>query len=344
MYYSHLVRQWWTEQDGSGKFIFRRIIIMPVNLAAVELRLLVVFDAVMAEGSVTRAAERLGMSQPAVSNALNRLRLMFNDSLFVRTGDGMRPTPKAVELAGPIQSAMRQLESALEPENFEPVDARWSFTLSVSDHASVVLLPHLVEHMARVAPRVELTIQSTLSSEVPAALDSTEIDIAIGVTDDLPKRFERLALFEDTYVCMMRREHPLAGRPITLQEFVEADHLIVKPGPGGTGRADRLLARQGIRRRSAMSVHQFLAAPAIVSRSDLLVLVYEKITPIFDPRRFYFCPVPVPGMQVTATAVWNRARSEHAAHRWMRRQLAQVARLLENAEGPEFCPTGEGGE
>lgn len=308
---------------------------MPMNLAALELRLLVVFDAVLIEASVSRAAERLGMSQPAVSNALNRLRELLNDRLFTRSSEGMRPTARALELAGPIQAAMRQIESALEPTTFQAGGGEWTFNLAVSDHASVVVLPHLIEHLAQVAPRIELTIQSKRNQDVPGGLDSNEIEIAIGVIPDLPKRFSRLDLFDDHYVCMMRHDHPLAGRPITLEAFLEVDHLAIKPGLSDTSRADRLLAQRGVRRRIVTTVHQFLAAPAIVSRSDLVVLVFGRMTQIFDSRRFYFCPVPVSGIRVTASAVWSQVHTERPAHKWMRRQIAHVVQKIAADEGPD---------
>ena len=306
-----------------------------MNLANVDLKLLVVFDAMMTEGSVSRAAERLGMSQPALSNALNRLRLLLKDRLFLRTAEGMRPTPVAVEIAKPIQSAMRQIEEALEPTVFEPNDPDWTFCLAVSDHASVVLLPLLIEHIARVAPRVSLKIQSRPNEELPSLLDKSDIDLAVGVIPELPRRFKRMTLFEDQYLCMMRRNHPLAGRPITLDELVATDQLSVKPGVSDVSRADHFLGQAGVKRRVAMTVHQFLAAPAIVSRSDLIVLVFEKMVPIFDPSRFYFCPVPVPNMRVSAGAVWSDVHNDLPAHRWLRRQLSLVARQLAKEIGSD---------
>ncbi|MBP1845843.1 DNA-binding transcriptional LysR family regulator [Rhizobium petrolearium] len=306
-----------------------------MNLANIDLKLLVIFDAMMAEGSVNRAAEKLGMSQPALSNALNRLRLLLNDRLFLRTADGMRPTPRALEIAGPIQAAMRQIEEALEPTAFEPNDPDWTFSLAVSDHASVVMLPLLIEHIARVAPRVALKIQSRPNEELPALLDNNEIDLAVGVIPNLPRRFKHMALFEDKYLCMMRQAHPLAGQSITLDEFLAAEQLAVKPGTSDVSRADRFLAEAGLKRRVATTVHQFLAAPAIVSRSDLIVMVFEKMVPIFDPSRFYFCPVPVPNMRVSATAVWSDVHTDLPAHKWLRRQLGLVARQLAEETGAE---------
>ncbi|WP_027992565.1 LysR family transcriptional regulator [Sinorhizobium meliloti] len=316
---------------------------MPMNLATIDLKLLVVFDAMIAEGNVSRAAERLGMSQPALSNALNRLRLLLNDRLFLRTADGMRPTARALEISGPIQSAMRQIEEALEPTAFEPQDPDWTFSLAVSDHASVVLLPPLIEHIARVAPRVGLNIQSRPNDELPALLDNSEIDLAVGVIPNLPRRFKHMSLFRDKYLCMMRRGHPLAGRPIALEEFLTTDQLSVKPGMSDISRVDRLLAEAGLKRRVATTVHQFLAAPAIVSRSDLIVLVFEKMLPIFDPSRFYFCPVPVPNMEVAATAVWSDVNTDLPAHKWLRRQLTVLARQLADEDNGQdrSIPAGD---
>lgn len=306
-----------------------------MNLANVDLRLLVVFDALLTEGSVTRAAERLGLSQSAVSNALNRLRLLFNDRLFLRTADGMRPTPRAIEISNPIQLALRQIEEALEPTTFEASDPDWTFHLAFSDHASVVLLPLLIEHVSRVAPRVTLNILSRPNEELPALLDKSEIDLAVGVLPQLPRRFKHMTLFEDRYLCMMRKEHPLADRPITLNEFLAARHLSVKPGMSDLSRVDRLLAQAGYKRHVATTVHQFLAAPAIVSRSDLIVLVFDKMVPIFDPTRFYFCPVPVPNMQVCATAVWSDVHTDLPAHKWLRKQLVHVVRQFAEEDGNE---------
>ncbi|WGF89783.1 LysR family transcriptional regulator [Marinivivus vitaminiproducens] len=301
---------------------------MPVNLASIELRLLVIFDAVIAHGNVSGAAAHLGMSQPAVSNALNRLRQLLNDRLFIRTVDGMRPTPRAEDLAPPIRAALRQIEEALEATLFDAADANWTFNLAVSDQASVVLLPHLLEQISIAAPRIVLRIVSRPNEELPAVLDANEIDLAIGVIQTLPKRFKRMTLYDDGYVCMMRHDHPLAGRPITREEFLTCEHLAVKPGAGDMSRADRLLASEGIRRRTVTTVHQFLAVPGIIARSDLIVLIFEKMAPVFDRSRFYFSPVPIPNLQVTATAVWSDVHTDRPAHRWLRRQLTAAARRI----------------
>lgn len=305
---------------------------MSVNLAKIELKLLVVFDALIAERNVTRAAHRLGMSQPALSNALNRLRSLLNNQLFVRTGNGMIPTRKAEDLAEAVQGALRQLEVALEPTTFEALEVEWTFDLAVSDYASVVLLPSLIAHVAEAAPGVKLRITSKPNGEVLGLLDANEADVAIGIIPDLPGRFGRADLFGDRYVCMMRQDHPLAGRPLDLAGFTAAEHLAIKPGTDEVSRADRLLERNGVRRRTITTVHQFLAAPAIVARSEMIVLVFERMISAFDAKNFYFCRVPVADMGVRISAVWNQAQSGRAAHKWLRRQIAAVGQSLANGD------------
>lgn len=298
---------------------------MPVNLAAIELKLLVVFDAVFTERNVTRAAHRLAMSQPAVSSALNRFRDLMNDQLFLRTRDGMQPTSRAVELAVPVQRALRQLEAALESTTIEPFEGEWSFDIAISDHASVVLLPFLIEHMNEVAPRTKLRFQSRPDIDVPGLLDANEADLALGIVPELPNRFNRAELMYDRYICMMRRNHPLASEELTLETFQKADHLAIKPGNYEVSRSDRMLEKQGVRRRIGATVHQFLAAPAIIARSDMIGLVFERMASVFDTEKFHFCPVPAVDLRVRVDVVWNRVYTNHTAHRWLRRQIVTAA-------------------
>jgi DNA-binding transcriptional LysR family regulator len=321
-------------RGAHGKFKYRKGSILPVNLAAIELKLLVVFDAMLVERSVTRVGFRLGMSQPAVSNALNRLRDLLKDQLFLRTGEGMIPTPRALELGEPLQAALRQIERTLEPATFQPQELDWTFNLAVSDYVSVVFLPALIEHLTRVAPSVKLRIQSKRNPEVPGLLDNNDVDLAIGIIPDLPRRFRRASLYRDRYICMMRAGHPLAGSPISLGDFQAVDHLAIKPSANENSRADRLLNRQGVKRRIATTAQQLLAAPAIVSRSDLVVLVFERVVAYFDRSAFYFCPVPVEDMFFRVSSVWNHAHTEDAANKWLRRQIAEVAAQMETAVPP----------
>lgn len=302
-------------------------IITLTNIAP-DIRLLVVFDAVFQSRSVSHAAKSLGLSQPAVSTALNRLRERMNDQLFVRCKTGMEPTPFALSIADEVAHALRSLETTLTQADFEPGVSEWSFDLAVSDHASVVLLPDLVEHVSNVAPRVSLRVEAKMSAEISDLLDIGAVDLAMGVIPPLPHRFARLALFRDRYICMMRRDHPLAGAPLTLEALAEADHLAIRPGEGTEGRADRILETYGIKRRVTTRIHQFIAAPGIVAKSDMLTLIFERMRPVLNDTDLHFAPIPEIDMSVAIDAVWNRTRGEHDAHRWLRSQISRVTQRL----------------
>ncbi|MDP0926612.1 LysR family transcriptional regulator [Paracoccus onubensis] len=302
---------------------------MTVNLASIEMRLLVVMDALLAEHSVSKAAARLGMSQPATSNALNRLRQLFNDPLFVRVGGEMQPTARSQELAVPLNDALRQIENILVPQDFQPQDTPWVFTLAVSENASVVLLPALMAHLAKVAPNIRVLAESHSNEQLVDLLDRNAVDFAIGVIPNLPRRFSRTSLFHDRYVCIMRRDHQLARQPLTRQLFVQAEHLAVKPGPGDSSRADVLLAEHGIQRNIFATVHQFVAAPAIVTKTNLLSLMLERMLSMFDTSELHITDVPVDGLEVRTDLVWSQPRSSLPSHKWMIRKIHAAARTLQ---------------
>lgn len=302
---------------------------MSVNLASIEMRLLVVMDALLAEKSVSRAATRLGMSQPATSNALNRLRQLLHDPLFVRVGREMQPTARSRELAEPLSDALRQIENILVPQVFQPNETPWTFTLAVSEHASVVLLPALLAHLAATAPKVRVMAESHSNSQLVELLDRNAIDFAIGSIPQMPRRFARLHLYQDRYICLMRRDHPLAqsGR-LGLEDFLGCEHLAINPGQGAISRVDQQLAEQGIRRTIFSTVHQFAAAPAIVARTSLLALMLERMMPMFDLSDLHVTEPPVSELVSQVDLLWSQPRSSLPAHRWMVRQIQTVTRSL----------------
>ena len=312
---------------------------MPVNLARVDLRLLVAFDAVMAERSVSRAATRIGMSQPAMSNALNRLRELLKDQLFVRSAAGMRPTSLALRFAVPIRQALQLVEGALEPSLFDPARSTWTYRLAISDHASIVMLPQLVRHLTRTAPGVRLVLRPKVNAEVGAQLDANEIDFAIGVIPPLQRRFSRTALFRDSYSCLMRRRHPLARGQPRLADFAAAEYLAVRPSHEGASEIDRLLASHGVRRRIAMTVDQYLAVAPILINSDLIAFILRGVVRHLDLRQLHAAAAPL-RLGVQAVAVWNRALTRQAAHAWLRQQLAEVCRGLHPSDDRVALPQG----
>lgn len=300
-----------------------------MNLASFDLRLLLVFDALIQERSVTRASERLGITQPAASNALNRLRHHLHDPLFLKTASGMEPTQRALDLAGPVAQALRQLEVVLTPAAFPPGRTKWTFQMAVSDHVSIVVLPHLAERMQTAAPGLDLRLKSKTLRTLPAMLDSGEVDLALGYNPNLPRRFKTQKLFEDRYVCLMREGHPLAKGPLSLQRFAEARHVLVRPSGDSGSLLDELLARRKINRRISMSVTQLISAFFLVESSDLVTAVFRSTAEYCMARAgFRVVARPLPFDPVEITMVWHAGTSDLPAHRWMRSQLAEICRTL----------------
>src|SRR3984893_6484762 len=197
----------------------------PMNWGAFDLNLLIVFDAVMQERNVTRAGDRIGLSQPAVSHALSRLRHMLKDELFIRTPEGMMPTPRAEQLAEPLRRALSDMQLALEPESFVPSEASRRFEVAVNNYAAVVLAPSIVTTVISAAPGIRLDLRPSGLRDMPALLDRGEHDLAIGTFDDVGERFRRSPLVEDSFVLAMRRDHPAQGRELTIETLAGLPYL-----------------------------------------------------------------------------------------------------------------------
>ncbi len=298
-----------------------------MNLANVDLNLLVVFDALMEERSVTRAGRRIGMTQPAVSNALNRLRHLVKDDLFLRGPKGMRPTPRALELAGPVRQALAQVEWALEPVAFDPATAYNTFRLAMADYAASLILPPLAHRLEREAPGVDIRVRINDNVSAPGLLDRNEIDFAIGYHTEWPERFGGQVLFTETYVCVMRRGHPLARDTITLEEFAAARHLLITLTGEATGFVDRLLKKRGLKRRVAMTANQFLVAPLIIQKSDMIMTLALRTAERYaEVNDLHIVPVPLEPDPIDLTLLWHKELIRHPAHEWMRALLVEICR------------------
>ena len=199
-----------------------------MNLASIDLNLLLVFDAIMQEKNVTRAGDRIGMSQPAMSNALNRLRYHINDELFVRSSEGMLPTPRAVELSTPIRGALDGIESALDPTEFDPLISTRTFTIGTNDYCVSILIPKLAAAMQQDAPNINIRLMSS-AGHTFEMLDSQEIDFGISAISEVPDRYGNEICIEDKYVLLMRKNHPLSKGKITNEQFANARHMVISP-------------------------------------------------------------------------------------------------------------------
>lgn len=290
-----------------------------MNLMEFDLKALLVFDTVMTERSTTKAGYRLAMSQPAVSSALNRLRHALKDELFIRKADGMRPTSRALELAAPVRQALTQLSEALEPVAFIPAQAARTFTFALADHGAWLILPTLAKRLEQVAPLIDIRVKPNTNINAPELLDAGEIDFAFGVFRNPPERLRATALFQDEFVCAMRRNHPLAQKPLELNSYLTAKHLLVSLSGEPTGNVDVLLESQGLHRRVAMTVNQFSVVPAILRQSNLVVtIIRQAITLSPYAKDLIVQPVPLTIAPVTLSLLWHERLSQHPANVWMR--------------------------
>ena len=309
------------------KLIINMIIINSMNLAGFDLNLLLVFDAVMRERHVTRAGERIGMSQPAVSNALNRLRHLLKDDVFLRGSDGMRPTYRALELAGPVRDALQNLETALDSSPFDPKTARRSFAVGTNDYALPTLMPELAARLEKEAPGITIRLVSS-AGQTFDMLDMQSIDVGISAFSTIPERFGSAELIDDRYVLIMRKLHPLAQGDLSLADYAGARHLLVSPRGDSRGFVDDALDERGLERQIAMTVTSFSSAPGLLAASDLILAMPERIAKSVAPiYGLTMRPAPFPGPKAYSSAilVWHRRLADHPAHLWFRQVLQDLA-------------------
>src|SRR4051794_30886102 len=246
------------------------------NLAGFNLNLLLVFEALFIERSVSRAARRIGLTQPSLSNALSRLRILVHDDLFVRTPQGMRPTSRALELASPIEKALNQIRMALNAsESFDPAITTRQFSIGASDNVDYSLSVGFPAFY-RAAPYAQFNIVDAIGAESAfSMLDSGTIEIAVGLFRSLPKRFNSTFLYSERYVCVARRDHPDLADGLTLEEFVMLPHLAITRA--SVGIVDAALAERGLVRRIALQIPSFALVPHMLAGTNLLAVVGERI-------------------------------------------------------------------
>lgn len=301
------------------------------RLSTTDLNLLVAFDALVAEGNVTRAAERVGLTQPAMSHALGRLRKLVGDPLFVRTPQGMVPTPRAVELVDPIRRALGEIDRALhQAPRFDPREARRPFTLACVDFGSFVVVPPLLARLREEAPGVDLVVRQLRMETVERQLAEGEVDIAVGVLYDAGEPWMMARrLFTDRFVCLVRAGHPVVNGSLSMDQFVALEHALISPRGRHGGFVDTALARLGKKRRVALMIPHFLAAPMVIAQSDLVLTLPERIGRAF--AAMLPLTVVAPPLELDAFAVsafWHERQAHDVAHAWLRSVLIDVCRTV----------------
>lgn len=298
------------------------------NLSAVDLNLLVAFDALLSERNVTRAAERVGLSQPALSKALNRLRGVFDDALFVRRGRTMEPTAKALALGAPVRRALDEIRATLGTRTpFDPAAAQANIALGSVDFYDALLLPPLLARLQPMAPGVALRTWQTDRLLGPQMLAAGEADLCLLPMGDMVNDLYAEPLFAERSLTLMRRNHPLAqGGKLTLDAFAQARHVTVGIEGRGIGWIDSMLAARGLQRRVVATVPHFLTVPFIVGATDLISTMPGRLARILaEAAGIIAIESPLAPPTITVHLVWHARTHRDPLHIWLRRLIKAVA-------------------
>lgn len=295
-----------------------------MDLRQLDLNLLLVFELMLRERQVSRVAEQLGVTQPAISRSLKRLRNLLGDELFYRSPEGMSPTAYAQHLAEPICLALDELRQALSSEfSFDPASSRRTFVIAMSDIGESYILPRLMALLARMAPSTALTIVRDRGEALQRNMVAGHIDLAIGLHEHLQSGFFAREVYRQNYVCVFRHGHPLAGRPLSLDDFVQAEHAVVSATGYGHAEIDSLIDRQGIQRSIRVRLPNYASLENLLFSTDLIATVPEVLVqPHLKPLALAHAPHPVTLPDLAIRAFWHERNHRDPANRWLRELVA----------------------
>ena len=298
-----------------------------------DLNLLVAFDLLMEEKNVSRAAERLFVTQSAMSHTLQRLRQQLDDPLLVKTPGGMKPTERALSLVDPVKALLRDIKRLIRaPEEFVPAQSRRRFVIAATDYMDLLVLPPLIERIALGASGIDIHVKRTELPFPEADLEHNDLDVVLGFDAILqpPAYLSRTKLFEDRMACVVGMQHMIgkSGR-LTLEEYVSRKHMLISRTGPRVGLIDEWLAERGLARRIALIVPHFLSAPFIVAKTDMILSLPERIAIDFiglAPLKIVSIPIELPAYDLVM--VWHPLHDLDPAHRWLRDQIVEVSRNL----------------
>ncbi|MBK6715735.1 MAG: LysR family transcriptional regulator [Burkholderiales bacterium] len=291
-----------------------------MELSDIDLNQLVLFQQLMVERRVSKVAENLGLSQPAVSNSLARLRRLFGDDLFVRTPTGMMPTPFAEQLAEPIGYALGMIHSGLNQHSrFDPARAKRSVTIGMTDIGEIVFLPKLIERLRREAPGVSLSTVRTTATNLREDMEAGRVDLAIGPLPQLKAGFFQRRLFSQRYVCLFRTGHALDRKELSLEDFRTAEHLVIVSAGTGHDKVDELIRQAGVDRNVRLTVPHFVSVGHLLRSTDMVATVTERLAhSLVDPFDLTFRPHPIDLPEIGINVFWHAKVHRSPAHQWLR--------------------------
>ena len=303
-----------------------------MNLGTIDFNLLKVLDALIDERNVTRAGKRLGRSQPAVSNALHRLRELFGDDLLVRGPNGFLLTPRAEAMRKPLREAITLVEGCLsDGMQFNPANATGVFRLSTPDRLSLAVIPQLHARLQKLAPNMSLQVLTADRKQALDLLDDDRTDLALGWLDEKPSHLKTEFMIEESLFCVFRRDHPLLKRrkALDIESILSFPHLIVSATGQRTAIFDDLLLRHGLRRRALVAVTNFTTVPHLLMGSDMIGVFTSLAANVFE-KSFGLVkrPVPIKIGKISTNMVWQTRNDRDPKHVWLREQIKAVYRNL----------------
>jgi DNA-binding transcriptional LysR family regulator len=297
-----------------------------MQLKDIDLNLLLVFHELLVEKRVSKVAQKLGMTQPGISNALKRLRVLLGDELFLRTARGMEPTPYAASLAVSIGQALEVIRSTLNQKpNFEPETNEHRFMVRMTDIGEIYLLPRLMDHLAKQSPKITISTVRDVGLNLQEQMELGQIDLAIGLLPHLKTGFFQRKLFHQRYVCMFRKGHPLDGDSMSLAKFKNAEHVVVVSEGTGHLQVDETIEKQGIKRNVKLMVPHFVALGHILSATDLIATVPEKYAKeCLEPFGLKYVKHPVQLPEIDINIFWHAKFNKDPANQWLRNQFVEI--------------------
>ncbi|MEQ9107335.1 MAG: LysR family transcriptional regulator [Limnobacter sp.] len=301
-----------------------------MNLRSLDLNLLLVFDAVYNERSISKAAIRLHLSQPAVSNALARLRERFDDPLFERNSQGMLPTPRAKVLVEPIRRALDILERGLRSD--EPFDYAHSdreFVIAVEDYGETIILPRFIDWLAKVAPQVRINIRPEPSGQLESELREGTVDLALDYFALPHSGYQSQCLMTESLLSLSRKDHPVISEQLNLDTYLKLRHIALTPRTRTTPMIDLALSKRGMKRTISLTVPHFQSMPVMVQTSDMICTMPRRMANLYADHfslRVHAVPLRIPEFPVYL--IWHDSLDEDTGHRWLRNHLIELSQRL----------------
>lgn len=301
-----------------------------MNLRSLDLNLLAVFDAIFTEGNLTRASNKLGLSQPAMSNALSRLRVALDDPLFSRTAKGMTPTWRAQLLAEPIRQALHLIQAGIrESTRFDCSTATRTFVIAVEDYGEVVIMPRFMDWLRRVAPSIQIKIRPEPGSALRAELNEGTVDLAMEYSHVRDVTLEVQHLLDETFVPLVRVDHPITGDTLTMDEYVDLCHVVYAQRRTTGSMVDQELKKLGLTRKIALQVPHFLSMPLIVHNTDFVCTIPKRMAHVYTKHfGLKSMKIPIKFSSVPLYLMWSKRMTNDPGHLWLRESFRELCQTL----------------